>query len=377
MISRRTQLILLGSVLTLAGPWACSSSPATSTGTGGTTSSSSTTLHTSSSSSGVVTVGTGGSQGGANLGLACTQDSDCGTPLKCILPSANDAIFGGGPANGYCSETCMTDNDCPSTGNCLIGTTGPGDCVLGCTLGPVATSLNEPLVPTKCQGRDDVACAAIDSEATVFGCLPNCGSDKQCPTGESCDPAAQVCVPTASVSTGAAMGTVCDTSTMPSTCAGICIAQSSTGTAGICSEPCVFGGNVATGPSCGGIAAGLCLFTPTGAGPGDQGACAAACTSQTACGFPTLGCFPITNLSGTSAGETNNGWCLPPTPCPNGATDCAKDLGPTCVQTSDGPFCLNTKYPAPGETDGGTGDAGSTTDAGTTTDAGADAGDGG
>ncbi len=382
MISRRMQLVFLGSALTLAGPWACSSgasSTATGTGgTGGTATSSSTGLHTASTTTttttSAVSTGAGGNAGSMSLGLACKQDSDCGgAPLKCDLPTTNDPIFGGGPANGYCTMPCTTDAQCPTTGTCLPVTSGTSECVLSCTQGPQFTHINDPLVDTKCQGRDDLACEPIDSEGTLFGCLPVCGSDSQCPTGESCDQAASVCVPTAMASTGLPTGSICDPNANPSQCAGECLTIGLGGDAGatldVCSQVCVFGGNIATTPNCGGDANGLCVYTATGEGAGDDGFCTSACTSQSDCAIPNLFCFPITNLTGTGTGETNNGWCLTPTPCPNGVSDCANNLGPSCVQTADGPFCLSTKYPLP-VADGGT-------DGGGETDGGADAGDGG
>ncbi len=396
MISRRTGLVLLGSVLTLAGPWACSSggssSATTSTsGSGGSGTTVTTTHTTTTTGSSLVTTGGGGSNAGAMLGATCAADSDCGgAPLTCILPSANNPVFGGGPAAGYCSETCTSDNDCPSSGNCLPVSSGTSVCVLTCTLGPTLTSINEPLNPDKCLGRGDVACTAIDQEGTAFGCIPTCGSNTQCPTGEVCAPGAalasglptSVCVPTASAGVGTgALGTVCDPNGTTDTCTGFCLnfGMETDGGPNVaaCSAACVLGGDVMTGTSCGGDGTGLCAFpNEQTSGAGDFGFCAGACKAQTDCQLPFLFCTPITNLTGTGNGETDNGWCFGATPCPNGATDCASAAGTTCEPTAAGPFCISTKYPLPvADAGADSGDDGGA-DAGET-DGGADAGDAG
>jgi hypothetical protein len=377
---------LIGSGLAMAGlgQVGCSSSSngaggsgTTASGSGGTK----TTTHTAASSTGVTTGG-GGSPGAESLGLACASDTDCGgAPLTCILPTASDPVFGGGPANGYCSQTCMTDADCPSTGACLIGASGPGDCVESCTIGPALSHINDPLDPTKCQGRDDLRCTSIDSEGTVFGCLPTCGSDSQCPTGSACDPRNSVCVPSTSVSTGLPAGSACDPMATTPDCAGVCVSfTGSTPAVTLCSDDCTLGGDVTTTSNCGGLAKGLCAYSPTGNGAGDYGFCANACTAQTDCQTPNFWCFPITNLTGTGKGEVPNGWCFGATACPGGQGDCSGDMGTTCQQTAAGPVCLSTTYPlggADGGTDSGTPDSG-TPDSGTpdsgTPDAGVDSG---
>lgn len=374
MISRRLNLVLLGSVVSLTGAWACSSGGgATSSGHGGATSS-------SHSSTTVVTTGTGGSGGGAgaNLGLACAQDSDCGAPLHCILPTDNDPVFGGGPANGYCSMSCTSDSDCPGASSiCLSSAAGAGDCVPSCTPGPGMKQYGMPLDPSKCQGREDVACEPVNQDQTIFGCVPDCGESSQCPTGEACDPRAAVCVPAASVDTGLPIGAACDPNSATAQCAGVCVnfgSQTDGGPAtASCSSPCELGGSVTGNPNCGGVTKGLCAYTLPTNGPGDFGFCAPACKTQDDCQNPAFWCFPIGGLTGTGVGMVPNGYCFGSASCPNGQSDCTAAMltDTTCTQTPSGPYCLSNTFPL-STGDGGTTDGGGEADAGE-----ADAGDGG
>jgi hypothetical protein len=45
----------------------------------------------------------------ARVGRNCTADENCGEGLRCYTAASND-VFGGGPAGGYCSSAC-TSND--------------------------------------------------------------------------------------------------------------------------------------------------------------------------------------------------------------------------------------------------------------------------
>jgi len=354
MVVRRLGVILLGLGAASAGAGGCGSSAAGG-GTGGAPTTASSTH--ASSTAGPVT-GTGGSDSG-NLARSCTTDADCGGSLGCVLPTANDPVFGGGPVGGYCTMSCKTDGDCPGpTSVCVTGTNGAGLCELGCTLGPQLGHLDDPLDPDKCWGRDDLRCAFIAS--TLTACVPTCGKDSQCPSGRVCDPRLTVCVDTPTSGLGA--GSVCVPKATPPQCAGVCV--SFTGGATACSEPCVLGGqDLLTSPSCGGVTAGLCVYSPAGNGAGDYGFCAPACTKQDDCQTPAFWCLAVGGLTGKG---TDNGFCLGGTGCPNGDADCAQHAGTTCTATKDGPFCLPAAFPLGGETpdagaDGGTGGAGGAT----------------
>ena len=236
MIPRRLAVIFIGVGLSLGEVWACSSSSGTggnTGGAGGTGPVGSSSQHSSS----VIATGTGGM--GSSIGIACASDTDCGAGLTCIAATATDPIFLGGPANGYCSASCMADSDCPGSGAmCYTGanTTGPGNCVLSCTLGPQLKYLNDDISSdSKCNERNDVRCQAIDMTTNI--CLPTCGEDSQCPTGRVCDPRSSVCVDMAN--TGLPAGSVCDPMATTPDCAGICVSfLAADGGAGpaICSE---------------------------------------------------------------------------------------------------------------------------------------------
>jgi hypothetical protein len=290
-----------------------------------------------------------------NLGAACTADSDCGGGgLMCTLPTTNEPVFGGGPANGYCTKPCLADSDCTASGLCLQSAPNTsGLCVLACQEGPALQSLNDPISdPSKCSARPDVACGPTPP-SNALGCLPTCSSDTQCPNGLHCDPYEAECV--ATVNTGLPAGKRCDANANPGaagSCAGDCISLGIAGDAGtdfICSQQCVLGSDPAlvsplTWTACGGITNGLCLFPPSlGAGPGDLAFCAVACTGQDGCANPDLFCLPITGLTGTPG--IPNGFCLPPIPCPHGPADCAQSPGTTCTTTAYGPECLSTQFP--------------------------------
>jgi len=292
-------------------------------------------------------------------------DSDCGSPLSCIKATDTNPILGGGPANGYCSMTCMADGDCPGGNTSCYkagATSGPGICVLQCTLGPQLQHINDAYsTDMKCNERDDVACGPIDSEGTLDGCLPVCGEDMQCPSGRKCDPRIGVCVD--NPNTGDPTGAKCDPMATSPTCAGTCLSLlGADGGAGpsLCSEECIMGGDnpYTSTPSCGGLTNGICLYSPGGNGAGDFGFCANACSKQDDCQLPDFWCLAIGGLTGAKGGVPN-GFCFPANPCPNGASDCSMITGTACTATAYGPQCLPSNFPLGSATpDGGTGGTG-------------------
>jgi hypothetical protein len=250
--------------------------------------------------------------------------------------------------------------------------------------------LNDPLSPNKCQGRDDVRCLSLSS--SLDACVPTCGKDSQCPTGEVCDPRLAVCVTPANVSTGLPNGSTCDPSSATPDCAGICVtftASDAGAPVTECSNPCVLGvasgTTIAMDPNCGGDHNGLCAYYPGNNGAGDFGFCAPACNYQSDCQNPAFWCIPIGGLTGTGTGMISNGFCLGATACPNGASDCSSEMGTTCTTTPDGPFCLSSMFPLTspdaGTPDAGKSDAGESdggeSDGGEPDGGKADAGDGG
>ncbi|MEP7122789.1 MAG: hypothetical protein ABJE95_17825 [Byssovorax sp.] len=309
--------------------------------------------------SGSASASSGGS--GDNLGIECTADGDCGPGLKCLASDGKITAFAtGGPANGYCSKDCASDDDCPGNTSLCFGAGGgqKGVCLLTCDLGPDLMFLDDPLDPMKCHGREDVRCASVTN--TVTACMPTCGKDDQCPAGRFCDPRVAVCVDKAN--TGLASGAKCDPMAMTPECAGVCV--NFTGGTTSCSSPCVLGGSITdptTVTDCGGLEKGLCVYSPTGNGPGDFGFCAPGCSLQSDCQNTDFWCFGVGGLTGSAV---DNGFCFGATPCPNGKTDCkSMNAKVMCTDTKYGPFCVDTTFPlgdaAPPGTSSSSGSSGS------------------
>jgi hypothetical protein len=357
-----------------AAGYGCSSSSSGSSTTGGTTGgaggsgTTTTTTTTKTTSTSTSTSGGGSGQGGGTstggsgqggggtseyLGAACSADGDCGAGLRCITSTTNDPVLGGGPAGGYCSKDCAQDTDCPGDGSlCLKATKNDpkGICLLGCTLGPALTYINDPQPADKCQGREDVRCAELQQGIAL--CLPTCGEDVQCDGGKVCDPRAGVCVDKAN--TGLAMGAKCDPNAQTPDCAGVCL-QFSSGAGGggaggaapdtMCSEPCVMGGkDFLNQLDCGGATKGLCAFAAKGAGSGDFGYCTPACKSQEDCQFPLFACIRI----GGTEQYIDNGYCLGGADTCTAAEEgklCANSTKLYCTNTSAGYLCLDKEWP--------------------------------
>lgn len=302
----------------------------------------------SSSAGGSVSSGSGGS-GGGGIGASCAADTDCHADLLCLLDSATDPLFGGGPAGGFCTRSCDDDTQCPDpAGVCYkIDPSQPGRCTLSCTIGPAisgTSGLFDPLSPDKCRGREDVRCGKAKNGVGV--CLPTCGKDSQCSGGKVCDPRLAVCVD--HPNDGLPTGSPCVPGDDPTPCGGLCVGFDSG--AGICSSPCVLGGEKIETADCGGPDRGFCAYRPVTSGLGDVGYCSPACQSQSDCDSPDFWCFAVAGLTEI----VQRGYCFTATPCPGGQADC-DDAGltnVTCTDTSYGAFCLDPTYPPGG---GGTG----------------------
>jgi len=316
---------------------------------------SSTSSATASSSSSDASSSTGPVPDPGKLGAACETDMDCADmiPFQCVQVSDDDPAFHGGPAGGYCTKSCAEDADCPGVGSACLSARGGGKCALGCTRGNPGGGALDPLDPSKCHGRADVACTTLDTVKSPDVCMPACGEDAQC-DGRKCDPRFGVCVE--NPSTGDPIGTKCDPMAATPTCAGVCIALN-TGDA-LCSQRCSFGGDVPIEASldCGGIDVGICLFTTPNTGPGDSASCTGACAKHEDCNQDgVLYCF---DYLGT--GMMGHGFCA------NRATPCTTELAPCtgvddwpgsiCTKCSDGKLrCLDPTYPPPGSATGGAG----------------------
>jgi hypothetical protein len=313
----------------------------TTSGSNTTTSGPTTTSGGTTTTSASASASSGGT--GDNLGIGCTADGDCGPGLTCLTPEGKTPAFlTGGPANGYCSKDCATDDDCPGNTSLCFGAAGgqKGVCLLTCDLGPELMFLDDPLDPEKCHGRDDVRCAAVSN--TITACMPTCGKDDQCPAGRVCDPRTAFCVDKAN--TGLASGSKCDPMAQTPECAGVCVNFSGGTTS--CSSPCALGGDI-TDPTavadCGGLEKGLCVYSPTGNGAGDFGFCAPGCSLQSDCQNTDFWCFGVGGLTGSAV---DNGFCFGATPCPVGQSDCkSTNAAVKCTTTKYGPFCVDTTFP--------------------------------
>lgn len=306
-------------------------------GFGGSSSSSS----SGSSSSGSV---------GHGIASACASDGDCRYGLTCLLDTASDPIFGGGPAGGFCTAVCAGDIDCaPHGGVCYqVDAAQPGRCTLACTIGPPITDIAgnfDPLLGSKCLGREDVRCGKPKEGIGV--CLPTCGADAQCHGGRACDPRLAVCVD--HVNDGLPTGAACDPTASTEECGGLCIGFDNGSS--MCSSPCVLGGEATSTSDCGGPERGFCAFGPAPNGLGDVGYCTPSCEDHAGCQTPSFWCFGVPGLSETS----QKGYCFGATACPNGQDDCVaaglSDI--TCTTTPDGAFCLDPAYPLGGGGSGG------------------------
>ena len=316
-----------------------SSSSTKDDGDGGSTGSSSSSSTGSSSSSGMGSSSSSGGMAKDTLGDICGSDAECGAGMRCLVSDKDEAVLGGGPANGYCSKDCKGDSDCPgATSVCLTDQTGNGVCMRGCKIGePALKYLDDPLDPDKCWGRDDVACTEINM---LPMCLPLCGQDSQCDAGRKCDPALGVCVDMPTV--GDPMGVSCDQ--MNDQCAGFCLGINGAPDPNftMCSQGCVVGGDIQE--DCGGLANGICAFVPQDVGAGDFGFCTRSCKVQSDCLWQNkLWCVDI------AGGQLPFGFCLGGgDPCTSDA-NCVNSMGqPTgekCQETKLGKFCLDPMFP--------------------------------
>lgn len=354
----RARLVLLailvssfGAAVSAAG---CSSETGTSSGDGGeggTTTSNSAT--SSTAGPGPVGSSSSGSSVQDRIAEPCTEDVQCGAGARCIKSSDNNPIFGGGPADGYCTIDCKEDADCPGTTSiCLTDMNEEnGICLRGCEFGPDLEFIDDPLDEEKCWGREDLRCQEIGNSPV---CVPTCGSDDQC-AGRKCDPQLTVCVDMPNMGT-LENGQACDP--MAPQCDGVCVSFSTDDPqkpVTMCSNWCVLGGELNGSFDCGGLTGGLCAFSPQGNGPGDFGVCAPACTDHDGCQHPNFWCTPV-------GFHNANGFCFGHSACMVQA-DC-KNMGEVCTDTKHGKFCISDKYDLGSAAPSGTGGAGGSGGAG-------------
>ena len=192
---------------------------------------------------------------GTAVGIACTDNSDCDSPLTCVR--TDDSFRGALPGTGICTMPCTSDSECQAVdlyGFCdLIGAptdaaieaTAQGDipegmapyCLQACPFG---------LSAAKCDALPTSACTPIEAAVTEttdgafqFGlCLPLCSGDDDCEDGERCDPTWGMCVD--EVRGGKGLGEKCDPAADAECSGGLCIGISEELPYGLCTAPCNF-----------------------------------------------------------------------------------------------------------------------------------------
>ncbi len=256
------------------------------------------------------------------LGQACVSNGDCVTAgLECLT---EDSLPGEqGPAGGLCTAPCASNADCEGFGTvayCYTLAEQPY-CIEGCPVGAF----------DKCHDRVDVACTPLtnqapctsdsacspgicdaDSGVCLFGgCVPACGADSQCGSGQSCDFSTGLC--SSNPKEGLGFGAPCNTRETNDPCAGFCIRVSETG--GMCSASCSQNLNLyGCGFDGSGPADAVCAFRTADdfASIGDLGICGPLCDCNAECELEGWGCFDLDDQLGTGAQEYfgRKGICL-------------------------------------------------------------------
>lgn len=242
----------------------------------------------------------------ANLGIECTQDSDCGPAMTCITED-DTRMDGDGIAGGYCTIGCSAGLECDAllAGSVCVATSTGNYCYRGCQ--PSAASSFDP---NKCHGRPNLACAPF-ADGADFACAPSCVSDADCGS-RFCDIGSGFCTDTRP--TGLLSGTPCNPNDTPDPCAGVCL-QTGGDNEGTCLGICTFG-TAGTLGGCGSPATGsqyaACLALANNSmGWGDLGICVGLCNCDEQCMNGTV-CEAI--ASGLLSGPVGYpGACFNPT----------------------------------------------------------------
>ncbi len=193
---------------------------------------------------------------GTAVGIECTEDSDCASPLSCVR--TDDSFRGSLPGTGVCTMPCDTDDACVAVDQLAIcdvigaptdeaiAAAGEGElpegmaryCLQMCPFG-AATEY-------KCDSLATFTCAPIQAgtfvvedgtEIQLGACYPICGGDDDCDANEYCDTISGMCVE--SPRTGKALGERCDLASEALECAGgLCLGIAEELPYGVCSASC-------------------------------------------------------------------------------------------------------------------------------------------
>lgn len=269
------------------------------------------------------------------LGSRCSSDDACAAGLFC-LRSDSEALFGGGPAGGLCTLSCLENKAaCTATSTkatCVQFGATQAICLEGCAFGEPGGSVG------KCHARSDFACAnVIDASepadglcdddldcgaghrcadgtcfASAQACLPQCGSNEDCSAGRHCDAGSAYGGPGGlcrdAAPTGLSTGAVCQVA--GETCRGACLPVGTD--TGVCGDGCVFGADESCGWMGQGAADAACLqLMYAGQDRGDAALCTPLCDCDADCS-PSTVCFafPDDSTFGTRYGRV--GLCVAP-----------------------------------------------------------------
>lgn len=264
---------------------------------------------------------------GTAVGIGCTEDTDCASPLTCLR--ADDSFRGALPGTGVCSMPCESDEACQDVDALAyceaIG--APTDealaaastdelpegaarfCLQACPFGADSSYKCDGLSNFTCTPVDETILTADDGTEFQFGlCVPLCADDDDCETGESCDPRSGLCVDAPRA--GKALGEQCDLQAQVSECAGgICMGIAEELPYGICSEACNLHPDTIVcdgepGPDAE-FACYSALFTPIPSSLNDLGQCLAMCDTDEDC--PTAFACD-TEIDATALGRTGLCW---------------------------------------------------------------------
>lgn len=241
---------------------------------------------------------------GTAVGIECTEDSDCESPLTCVR--TDDSFRGALPGTGVCTMPCESNEECQGIDEiaycAVLG--APTDealaaagedelpdgtalfCVQACPFG-AAVMKCDGLATSTCVPIDEQASVTEDGSEFVFGlCSPMCSDDGDCDGDEYCDTSWGYCMPEAPE--GKAPGEQCDPTAGETECAGgFCLGIDAALPYGTCSRSCNFHpDSVVCGGEPGTDARSGCyphLFTPLLSSQNDLGQCLPLCDSDSDC----------------------------------------------------------------------------------------------
>ncbi|RKG93397.1 adhesin [Corallococcus terminator] len=118
--------------------------------------------------------------GGAvtNVGAACTADSQCGATVSRCLTASQQTVGFPGWRDGYCSQSCSANTDCPRGSTCAnVGTVGKR-CLDDCR-------------PGTSDCRPGYSCAPLPEGNA---CIADCATDNDCGSSFACRTCDHACI---------------------------------------------------------------------------------------------------------------------------------------------------------------------------------------